>query len=475
MVVPQPSPSVTDTAIAFYLRHYTGYGRDITYSRGFFEVLIPIYRSQKHGSALSHAIAALASLVLSIWREGAPGTGHGRSPIDSYTHAVASLRRAVADGQQVKEPATLLAVLALQLYENVTAIYNFRPAPRAHHDGALSLLASTMSGQKSGMAGACVRKFVRHVEISSAMRCRRPVRTTVSVYPWSQIATVEPYNPSVALDNIVADIAGLQAAHSVAAEQTRSLHYNEILIVEAKRIDSQLLDWARSIPLYWEPFSLVCGDDFDSSIPSYSGICDNYPSCQIANIWNLWRLQRLTLVKLILNTFDTISRDETSWFVRGSSLKGPEEIDRYQKVAQDLVDSVCQSVAFYLGNRTTPSTMADLTDPHIALLGKIPFDSINILQDHNSDLQSDDHKRHIIAQGPWHIMSPLSRLVAILSEDTTFASLLRPGQHHWIRTQFLRVLTILHIFSVDSEDLCDVTADFLAKQVRKGAIFMSGP
>lgn len=472
-----PSPSAPDTAVAFYLRHYAGYGRNIESARGFFEVLVPVYRSQEHDSALSHAVSALASLVWSIWRYGSHGANDCRLPRGLYAHAVASLRRAIADRNQVNKPATLLAVLALQLYENVTAIYDLRPAARTHHDGAISLLSLAGSGRMNTVTSVYVRKFVLHIEVSSAMRQKRPTQSTVNLGLRSEDPMTAPYNPSEALDNIGASIAELQAAHLQSTRRSSSCQAEEDLKAEAKRIDDLLLAWPRSVPLHWKPIRLTSGHGFDSSIPNYMGLCDNYPSCQIANIWNLWRLQRLVLVKLTLSSFDPTLHEDLSRPVEERILGGIEYLALYKEVAQELIDSVCHSVPFYLGNRTIPSSMADFTNPDI-LLPACPSTALendnDYEQHHDLDMPSYEHRRHIIAQGPWHIMSPLSRLLTLFPEDAMTASLLRPGQRQWIRTQFLRVLALLHISSTGYGIGSDVTADFLAKQVRKGAMFMSG-
>ena len=59
------------------------------------------------------------------------------------------------------------------------------------------------------------------------------------------------------------------------------------------------------------------------------------------------------------------------------------------------------------------------------------------------------------------------------------ASCLREGQQQWIREQFLRVSTLVRLPSAgpavgEKGKSADSTAESLAKQVRKGAIFMSG-
>lgn len=481
------SPTAPDPDIAFFFEHYTGYGRSMKYARGFFEILAPIYGSQNHDSALSHAVSAMASLAFSLWRYGSYGV-HDVQPRRLYSHAVISLREAITDHSQINKLETLLAVLALQWFENVVAIYGLRRPARTHHDGAISLLSVTGTGTLTSMStSANARNFVHHIEVASAMRRKKPVQRPASFY-----FGIDPKpghsNPSVVLDNTGAAIAELQASAVKLHSSSTVPQVERWWKAQAKSIDEQLLAWARNVPPQWRPISLT-NSDFDASIPTYMGVCDSYPSCQIANLWNLWRIQRLLLVQFTLS-----SSEPTSFHDQHPSESAEETVNSestyhlpaIKRTAQDLVDSICQSVPFYLGNRTLPSSMADFTDPNILVLPSCcpscpQTTSLNSCQ-HDST-SSTQHRRHIIAQGPWHMMSPLSRLLTLFSEDAVMASLLRPGQRQWIRTQFLRVMMLLQISPVACNGAGDntggadeeVMADFLAKQVRKGATFMSGP
>lgn len=453
-------PAEPDTAVPFFLQHYAGIGRSMGSARGFFEVLIPVYYSQPQDSALSLAVSAVASKILALWRHDT----RGFRP-ESYTQAVKCLRRTIADRNEWGKPETVLAVLALQLYENIAAIYDLRTATRVHHDGAMSLLPFVGS-HSDHITGASVypRRFILHTEISSAMRQERPLQSMA--YSWAgghglNLSLID--NPSSALDAIGASVAELQARHALPTGRVAT---------EAKRIDEQLLAWAQSVPDHWYPLRLA-SQDIDPSIPTYQSVCEIYPHCQIANIWNLWRIQRLLLVKISLSSAST----------------NPREQLEYKHTFQELVDSVCYSVPFYLGNRTKPSSIPDFTDPAILL----PSEPLT-RPDTGRKSEGDEHKRHIIAQGPWHLMSPLSRLLTLFSEEhggTQIAAFLRPGQYEWICEQFLRVTTLLHIPQADTGDglggyiplpsnsssrgCVSSRAEQLAKKVRKGAVCMSGP
>lgn len=479
----------SDTAVPFFLGHYASMGRNMQSGGGFFEILIPVYYSQPQNSAFSLAISAVASKILSIWRHGPDNPQSSRG---AYTQAVMSLRRAIQDRIERRKPATVLAVLMLQLCENIAAIYGLRSASRIHFDGAVSLLSLANSNHTNAVS-AYIRKFIFHTEVSWAMRQNRPLQTTAYSWIGSNDMMATPSNPSSALDAIGVFVTELQANYTQAVTQTGPVPPSQQLLREwradAKRIDDELLAWARSVPEYWQPLRLISGQDIDPSIPTYGSICEVYPSSQIASIWNLWRFQRIILVKISLNTILYLTQSDLT---KDEMLAVNEDFVECKQVLQELVDSVCYSVPFYLGNRTKPLTIADFTDLAILLPSYHVLGSGNKkkrLYKHDPGTPTDEHRRHIISQGPWHIMSPLSRLLTFFFEDDGMSDFVRPGQHEWIREQFLRVTMLLHIppeepgeskegsrlFKSSFQGSVDTRVENLAKRVRKGALFMSGP
>ncbi|KAI1768419.1 hypothetical protein GGR53DRAFT_517845 [Hypoxylon sp. FL1150] len=496
--VPFPRPlAEPDTAVPFFLWHYASIGRDMQSARGFFEMLVPVYSSQRQTSALSLAVSAVASEILSLWRHR---TDSFRSPRKSYARAVSCLRRAIQDRTERSKPATVFAVLTLQLYENMAAVYGLRAATRIHQNGAASLLAFTDMNHVDGIIHEYVQRFMLHTEIAAAMRQKRPLRTIAYSWVGNKDLTVAPDNPSSVLDAIgmcVAEIqtkyVGLSIQDNSAPSSHRALRE---LMEEVKRVDEQLLAWARSVPCHWNPPRLESGQDIDLSIPTYQSVCEVYPSCPVANLWNLWRFQRFVLVKITLASLNTILSYSHFALAEDRILGEIDELFNCEGTIQELVDSVCYSIPFYLGNRTKRSGIADFTDPEILLPSctPLPSDDESGLENQSTGFktQRDEHRRHIIAQGPWHAMNPLSRLLTLLSEDhgQLITSFLRPGQPEWIREQFLRVTTLLHLPSVKPSDYTEVggtwnwsaerpadTDDdyYLRKGVRQGAIFVGSP
>ncbi|CAL5870797.1 uncharacterized protein PFLUO_LOCUS5037 [Penicillium psychrofluorescens] len=468
-------------------------GRQLSSARGFYEVLIPVYSSQPQNSALPLAVSAVASKVLSLWRHD-----HSRSPQENYTRAVNCLRSTIQDRDECGKPATTLAILSLQLYENISSVYGLRSGTRIHHDGAVSLLPFLDSNSTNRVTNKYIRGFILHTEICSAMRQER--RLQGIVHPWleGKNRMDAPENLSSVLDNIGASVAELQARYIQLVTKRgimASLPALREIRMEARRIDDRLLSWTRNVPENWLPLKVISGQHIDPSIPTYRSICEIYPTCSVATIWNLWRVQRLLIIKISLGALNSLSTHGADGLTSDELLSMQEDIVEYIDTFQSLVDSICYSVPFYLGNRMTPLNMADFDDPAI-LLPSCDFlvhGDEALLNERMNDSQAskDGHRRHIHAQGPWHVMTPLSRLLTFFLDDCgqLLATFLRPGQQEWIREQFLRVTTLLHLPSMQAGDgkeelqlsnllpqgSEDTRVERLAKDIRQGFTFMSGP
>lgn len=479
--------SEPDTAVLFYLSNYASAGRDMCSTRGFFEMLIPTYFAQPQDSALTLAVSVLASAVLSMWRNDPSGFC---TPQVSYTRAIKRLRVATQDPVERSQSATALAALALQTYENAAAVFVLRPASNIHHCGAASLLPSLDTQGTEGTVRTYLRKFMLHTEVSSAIRQRKPLRDITYSYIESKDTPSVSENPSSALDTIGILVAELQSWYLQINMRDFSKAPLKYITWKAKLkdVDTQLLAWAENVPDHWRPATLVSGRGFDSSIPSFQNMCHVYPSCQIASIWNLWRFHRILLMKMMLGSLDASSCSACLDAAGESALSQAKDFVNSQATLRGMVDDVCLSIPFYLGNRATGSTLTDFTDPSLLL----PIDrSIGNATPPdgycpNAGVSRDEHRRDVIAQGPWRAMHPLSSLLTLFSEDddNKVTSLLRPGQQKWVCQQFERVATVLRLQSrsdnqvkrsVDLEEGTYTSVETLARDARKGAILMSGP
>lgn len=494
----------------FFLLHSAVLGRSLHAARGFFETLIPVYDSQLQNSALSLAVSAVAGRVFALWHHDYHGSAELELHLAPYTRAAASVRHAIAHPEQRHKPATVLAVLAMHLYENISAIFHLRPATSVHHDGALALLPVILSTCPDGTLGAYVQYFVLHLETSSALRQKRRVQSNLQTYITNRSGDmVVPRNISSALDSIGVDVANLQADfertlasyHTLESQRLPSREWDK----EVEGIDEHLRAWVRSVPPHLIPLRAVSGQDFCPSIPCYQSACDLYASCQLATIWNLWRIQRIIILKIMIRSaqLDTVTSAVKS-ASGDQSMRGNTGIPAQFSTIQELIDGICYSIPFYLGNRNKPSSLADfdndnMTFPsHHSLATECAKVSARRRDGDGTAMYQDEHQRHVVANGAWHAMSPLSSLLTIFSDDAggrLIAGALRPGQRDWIREQFMRVHCILRLPDVGARLAADSlgaseystsvfsstmasersVADHLAERVRKGAAYMSGP
>jgi hypothetical protein len=450
---PAPRPMIDlDTAVPFFLMHFADMGRDLGSTGGFFEMLIPVYRSQPQHSALSLTLSVVSLDMLGLWRHD---TGRFQSSRKVYAQAIERLRVSLDDPAERGMPATMLAVLLLQFHERLAAVHGRRPVSFTHHDGAISLLPFAESGELNKMIHTYMQRHIVHNEVTMSIHQKKLPQPLVCSRLGETSSVTAPENPNSELDIICASVAELQAnvLHFFTQGPTGHALSRGLKSywAEAQLIEDQLLAWERGVPQDWRPLTLNAAHNFDASIPSYKSVCDIYPSCQIASIWNLWRLQRLLLNKIRL-VYLCAPPEHTEIDSESDHITAYLSIStRPLNTLQGDVESICRSIPFYLGNRTGVSSLADFSDSTIVfpslppsnLPHNLSLDSTCMSQ----DVSRDKHQRHLIAQGPWHAMDPLSQLLLLLSEDhgQSLASMIERETKAWIQQQFVRVMILLGI------------------------------
>lgn len=206
--------------------------------------------------------------------------------------------------------------------------------------------------------------------------------------------------------------------------------HNEILDFHKKT--SQ---WIEEVPKHWLPTKWKSSISPDVPIPMYQDTCEIYPSVQIASVFNTYRGYQLIINKIlsIMHTHHWLAPDV-----------GPQDP---QDTIQSVVDHMCYSIPFYLGNRSNVQTIADLTNPK----PKDFYPAYHNMQDppipKENILSEQSHRKHVIAYGTWHSMYPLSMLIALFNNHSGYdcdclTRSTRPGQLMWIGTQLYRMMKI---------------------------------
>lgn len=433
-IIPPPTPNKKDAALSFFLTQFATLGRSAASSTGFFEMLPLVLSGERHDSAASLALSAVSIAMFERWLGFGNKPGASRK---SFAEAIARLQAAIADPSESLSRATVVAALTLQFHDNVCALLESNGINRTHHDGSVALLRHQEQESKRPRTRTSLAHHLLHAEVSFAIREKKSL--PVTGISWLQYHN-DSLNPSSLLDIIGIDVANIQ--HEFFNARLSSSSTEDMLsdlFAKAAVVDTRLKTWVGGVPVHWQPEPFDHMPQCNPPVITYSQAFDVYRSVQIASIWNIWRIYRIITLKVLLECLELSAdnldfSDNTHSFIRES--------------IQKMVDSICRSVPFFLGNRSHMATLHDFTDSNIFLPSHHRLRASNELVDHRNDSDywsRDDHFKHVISQGPWHILIPLSQLIGIFSQShgSSFAQLLDVERHKWIREQIVRARTIM--------------------------------
>ncbi|KAH7141522.1 hypothetical protein B0J13DRAFT_637253 [Dactylonectria estremocensis] len=451
-LVPALSPVQRDVALAFFLGHFATTGRDFESARGFFEVLSPVVAKEAPSSAISTAVTAIATRMHTLWRDGATASP-STNCLQTHSLALKRLQQALKDHKELTSQTTVLAALVLQFYENISAAWKRRRPASTHHEGAVALLMSQLSTNKSHAGyGGHLLAYILHNEVSSALSEQRPVPSRIR--SWINDDKI-PLNPSTTLDIIGISIANVQTRFLRLLAQDNldpALSQRDLEEVwnDLRSIDDDLMGWMKTLPRDWRPFKMRHVEKTSPPIATYSRSYDIYPSVQIAAVWNTWRCYRLMLLRIALILIhdrpDALPLKASNVDCFSTELP---IISWVEDSIQELFDSVCESVPFHLGNCTRRSTLYDFADTSIVFPSyhDLPPHDAVFLEHLSSDrfMSSEDHRHHVIVLGSWHILSPLGYLLQMFSSEYSnlLSKTIRRGQKEWIYQQMIRATAVL--------------------------------
>lgn len=457
-ILPFPSHSTQDLAVQFFLTYVTDVGRSLESTRGFLEFVRPVLVAENPSSALFAAVNAVA---VKVWTTiGHKHFSHSL-PIRLFGQAVVRLRQDISNPEERARDATVLAALVLQMHDTLSAVSGQAKAHGTHRDGALALLFERNGSFNGSKYHAHLVGNLLHSRVSFAVRTSNALSSNELKWLKTQVIPVLPVTPSSLLDIIGVSIAGLQydlcdPSLTLCASPSKLQQLRE----RVQRLDMQFQKWLEDMPLLWYPHRMQSGKDVDRTVKTYHGACDIYPSIQIANIWNTWRIYRLILeeAKLQLGGYppscwSVNSSKETDLSTRN------ENQNRTGHRVQELVDSICYSIPFYLGSCTRPGILSNMENPDIRFPSYHDLHTSNeaFLSYKASDqyVSKLDHYRHVNLHGPLHTVTILSHLTSLFTRRVGSRKTLnmREEQKHWITEQFMRSLCLLNIMPNRSSEI----------------------
>lgn len=432
------TPSDESSAVCFFLTSIAGLGRSIHSTQGFLEPLFPVVAKEHPDSVLSTVLAAVSTKLWSMWKS--PKNSY-RTPHPPFTRALSRLQAALNDPLERSKDSTVLSATLMHFYESLAARSTHQRTMRAHQDGARALLEHGDGSVPDSECRAYLKGYLRHCDVSTYMEVQPDDTSDLDVWFDAGWDDSMPASPNAVLDLIGLSIAGLQKRLSTftcgLAKNTLDGPALAAWWQDASSVDTQLLAWVELVPASWQPYAKPEEDDF-----AYLGFCDIYPTVQIATIWNVWRVCRLMVLRmklcLLAKTPPEALQQTISIATEESSFPDPNR-------GRELVDSICRSMPFYLGNRQGHGGMHDLADPAIRIPSFHDQDLDEAVRTQyllgDQAMSPFDYKRHILVQGPSHALLHLNSLINVLSKEggELICRELRGDQVVWIREQFLRV------------------------------------
>ncbi|KAF5583831.1 transcriptional regulatory moc3 [Fusarium pseudocircinatum] len=352
-IVRLPSHHPQDLAVPFFLTYVTDVGRSLESTRGFLEFVRPALASERHDSALGTAVTATSIKIWSMIGKLPPSNP---LPYQLLVKALKRLHQATEESMERGRDETVLSALVLQMHDTLSAVSGQARAHGAHREGALTLLLQREDCFKNSKYYAHLVGNLLHSRVSVSVRNRTRLPTKDLEWIETEVAPILPSNPSSSLDIIGVSVADLQHAFRDISQSALLSSPVAKLRQQVRNLDTQLRTWLKRIPASWYPRRVKSGVDLDPSVPSYRGACDIYPSIQVANIWNAWRIYCLILEDIK----DQLTKPSARSAVQ--HLDAKNSVSDYamfwtsnERRIQELVDSICLSIPFYLGNCNYPT------------------------------------------------------------------------------------------------------------------------
>ncbi|KAF5649188.1 Zn2-Cys6 binuclear cluster domain protein [Fusarium sp. NRRL 25303] len=345
-------------AVSFFLTSIAGLGRSFRSTQGFLEPLFPAVAKEHPDSVLSTVLTAVSTKLWSLWKTP---TNTYRTPHPPFIKALRRLHAALNDPTERLKDSTVLSAILMHFYESLAARSTHQHTMRVHQDGARALLEHGYGSVPDSDCRAYLRGYLRHCDVSTYMELQLDDTSDLKVWLDAGLDYSMASSPNAVLDLIGLSIAGLQKRLSTFMCGLAKTNLDGLTLAtwwqDASSVNAQLLAWAHLVPTSWQPYRRPQEDTF-----AYFGFCDIYPTVQIATIWNVWRVSQLMVLRmqlyLLAKAPSNLLQQTISVATKDSSFPGPDH-------GRDLVDSICRSIPFYLGNRQNHGGLHDLTDPEI--------------------------------------------------------------------------------------------------------------
>lgn len=325
LVMRNPSPPIEDCAISFFFHHDASVPR--TFSRGFLDILPAIYQKELNSRGpLSEIISAISLAGISNL-QGAPDVMLAARV--KHTAALRVVNAALQDPASAKADSTLMTVMLLGLFENITcSTPQSLQAWAKHVSGATTLAQIRGHSQFQYDLGRRMFAYLRNQILIDCIQRRKAVPQVIS--DWSQ-AAYNLQNEDEAIEQQLFDIMArlCNVRHLIHIQAGGSPE----TVALAFSIDADLEAWAASLPSIYS-YKTIAAQQGHGTFGYDRHVYQNFP---IAGAWNAWRSARILTTETVI-----------AWLTRyGERPMSTPEYIRCKLLQNKMSNDICASVSFY--------------------------------------------------------------------------------------------------------------------------------
>ncbi|KKK20550.1 hypothetical protein ARAM_005068 [Aspergillus rambellii] len=388
-----------DTVTSLFFNSYLYLPKDPLVRTGFMELLPQLFATAPLDSHLRLGTLAVAFFSVAAWTHQESLL---RSSQQCFVKALSRTRQALQGNIDQNLDEILMTVLLLSTYEEFCAMKENKPPSKAHLRGAIALINSYSPERRNSPQSKKLTNAVQTQIINTSISGAFPLIQTPDAWP---LPLSVPEFASSQLTMATTEVVKLRQRWMRVSDASYMAEV-ELILSQARYIDSQLVAWSHSLPEHWIPAAASTIPPSVQKAGIYQGRCDCYSDFWIPATWNSYRNSRLVVQEIILQCL--------------SVLPGrAEAINATIATIRAIALDVCATVPFYLGSQMASVQM----NPSLVEYPKAETRRV-----------SQAHQQTAPLLGGWFVFSSLETLCAVesLTED----------HREWIRGQLQRVLQI---------------------------------
>ncbi|KAG0647226.1 hypothetical protein D0Z07_7037 [Hyphodiscus hymeniophilus] len=335
---------VEEQASCFFVQNFVHTPHDPT-SRGWFDFLVPLIKTEKSDSHLSTAFSAVALASLAN-RPSTRGRGLMPQALALYTKALKQINLALQNPTQQKQDSTVASILLLGFFETITSERSNVLAWGSHIDGAVQLIKMRGKKQLRTKTGHALFVTVRTQMLIMVMSASKP--PILGVDWW---AIESPSDRGAIIFRLLLRVAELRAEinHCLGFYPHTSEHSQKVLILmhQAQGMELEFQDWMNSVPEGWRVKTAAWVDNVPGGDITKADVCpgkvDAYRDIFIAAMWNHSRISRLFLAGLVVRC--------AAWISSPADYRTTPQYATSARIGVDMVADIIASVPYLLGWR----------------------------------------------------------------------------------------------------------------------------